>query len=238
MNFAEAELLHFLAQESKNAYDEVLPEHSIPISDRAAYRGFIAVTDFGTVISIKGTASLRDMLVDVLIAKGTFLKDWAVHLGFLWEFNQIWPMIRSRQIKYPVYVTGHSLGGALATLVGMALKRVEGVQTHVVTFGSPRVGDQEFVKAFESYVQSSVRVVHAWDIIPRLPKIDFKHVGGLMRVMDDGSLAAPHHSLWGWMLDLVEVARADLDWEAPKDHHVEYYVTAMSRLLERVRDKR
>jgi pimeloyl-ACP methyl ester carboxylesterase len=97
--------------------------------------------------------------------------------------------------KPGLWVTGHSLGGALATLFYArhlksneldALVHVKGVYT----FGSPRVGNFDFAQEFESLTNLRPphqrvqlwRIVFANDIVPRLPfgkdSLRFSLVGG------------------------------------------------------------
>lgn len=69
-----------------------------------------------------------------------------------------------------VICTGHSLGGALATL-GASWAALQWAQADVrcITFGSPRVGNKSFKKAFHSLVGTSLRLVHGRDPVPVLP---------------------------------------------------------------------
>jgi hypothetical protein len=93
--------------------------------------------------------------------------------------------------KAKLYVTGHSLGGALATLfVALRLFENQGTDPRlggVFTFGQPRVGDEAFVEYMETHLgQASpsqrkyFRVVFWTDIVPRVPSDDilfrFKHL--------------------------------------------------------------
>ncbi|WP_202113250.1 lipase family protein [Paenibacillus sp. MMS18-CY102] len=65
-------------------------------------------------------------------------------------------------------VTGHSLGSSLATLHAFVAAS-KGVQTELVTFASPRVGDKAFVEAFQALNMNQTRVYNEPDIVPKMP---------------------------------------------------------------------
>jgi triacylglycerol lipase len=77
-------------------------------------------------------------------------------------------------------ITGHSLGSALATFYAAD---VVAANPKVYTLASPRVGDTEFVNAFNSAITTSYRIYNKPDIVPKLPPdipgvLDYKHVKG------------------------------------------------------------
>lgn len=69
-----------------------------------------------------------------------------------------------------VTVCGHSLGGALATLLALDLA-ANTVFSHpvVYTYGSPRTGDSLFASTFNQVVTNSYRIENRLDIVPKLP---------------------------------------------------------------------
>jgi len=76
--------------------------------------------------------------------------------------------------KYRLVCTGHSLGGALATLAAADLVW-SGAASHfgeveVYTYGAPRVGNRAFCEAVNEAVPSIYRVVNGQDVIARLPR--------------------------------------------------------------------
>lgn len=66
----------------------------------------------------------------------------------------------------PVYVTGHSAGGALATLAARRLHEAGADVRAAVVFSAPRVGDRRFAL---SYPLPLLRIEHRHDLIPHLP---------------------------------------------------------------------
>lgn len=92
----------------------------------------------------------------------------------LYETNQL-----------PIYVSGHSVGAAIATLFAMhvRLKHPFLPLTHVFTFGSPRVGNDKFVKmAYHLFGTNWFRFMNQFDVIPSVPPLSFgyRHTGHLV----------------------------------------------------------
>ena len=73
-----------------------------------------------------------------------------VHRGFRDALDEVWADVVAwiaKQKCEHVFFTGHSLGGALATL---AASRWNTVTTHLYTYGSPRVGGKKFIQSFKT----------------------------------------------------------------------------------------
>jgi hypothetical protein len=71
-----------------------------------------------------------------------------------------------------VTVSGHSLGGSLATILTLDVALNTECRTPTVyTFASPRTGDHFFAGAFNSVVPLSYRVFNRFDLVPNLPPI-------------------------------------------------------------------
>ncbi len=77
-----------------------------------------------------------------------------------------------------VTVCGHSLGGALATLLALDVAaNTAFTDPAVYTYGSPRTGDSLFAGTFDQVVTNSWRVANRVDIVPALPPpLDYEHV--------------------------------------------------------------
>lgn len=91
------------------------------------------------------------------------------------------------QVLPTVFTSGHSLGGALATLAALDLKMTLNLtDVRVITFGSPRVGNHVFTKWFEDTVGPSWRFTHDRDIVPSVPPgyMGFHHLAHEIWVVD------------------------------------------------------
>ena len=106
-----------------------------------------------------------------------------VHTGFYTAWKEVaatvTAAVKSAKAANPTYsigVTGHSLGGAVATLAAAYLRK-GGYTADLYTFGSPRVGNKAFAAFTTSQSGEEYRVTHDKDPVPRLPPIvaNYRH---------------------------------------------------------------
>ncbi len=143
-----------------------------------------------------------------------------VHDGFFDAFNTVADgrlMAKIRGLHgspVGIWITGHSLGGALATVTAARLlEEMEAGTPHplrgVYTFGSPRVGDEAFRDRFTELARKHgvkvVRVRNGRDLVTNVPGLlmEYAHVGLLVHLTDEGLTviedpeAEPGHGLMG-----------------------------------------
>ncbi|TKR87357.1 hypothetical protein L596_011766 [Steinernema carpocapsae] len=80
--------------------------------------------------------------------------------------------LRNRYPGYEVWITGHGLGGSMASIAAaqlVYLKQMETENVKLVTLAQPRTGNQDYADAHDSLVKYSYRVVHNRDPVPHLP---------------------------------------------------------------------
>ncbi|KVH91046.1 C2 calcium-dependent membrane targeting [Cynara cardunculus var. scolymus] len=153
------------------------------------------------VVAFRGTEQVRwkDLRTDLMLAPaglnperigGDFKEEVQVHSGFLSAYDSVRTRIISlikaatgyqddgadQASKWHVYVTGHSLGGALATLLALELSSSQlaksgAISVTMYNFGSPRVGNKNFAEVYNEKVKDSWRVVNHRDIIPSIPRL-------------------------------------------------------------------
>ncbi len=138
-----------------------------------------------TVLAFRGTSGFKDLLTDSkffpkLVPWNT---NYSAHEGFLDALNLVWEDVEQHLLDIKpeiLYLTGHSLGGALAVLTASRLAEDCDLvtPTAVYTIGCPRVGNRALVKSTEEAVRV-YRVVWAGDFVTRLPPwcMGYRHVG-------------------------------------------------------------
>lgn len=161
------------------------------------------------VIAFRGTQGVADFLTDAKFRRAAIITvpGAEVHRGFLRAYCSVDMAIKARLVSLPslkpIFITGHSLGGALATLCARSLAEdpLFSNQLHsVYTFGQPRVGNGKFSRYYNwlkigsgdqrqpshsSAVYSpalkdhTYRFINAEDIVPRVPGwlMGYRHVG-------------------------------------------------------------
>ena len=159
-------------------------------------RGMVLYSDTAIVFVFRGTRlqthtlldaaeivvlNQDDLWTDSQFLPAAYRAGGKVHSGFLQAFTEIAPLldalVENRSPQQRIWLTGHSLGGALATLAAAHLgpDTIQGLYT----FGCPRVGDSAFASTLPT--QSYIRFVHRDDWVPTVPPgiLGYVHAGTL-----------------------------------------------------------
>jgi len=118
--------------------------------------------------------SIRDEMMNA------FVKLYKVEQGMAQNHIDImktWNV--TKHVQWACYVTGHSLGGALAQLFALDAKLTYGIDCIGYSYGQPRVGNRKFASFFNSHVPQFFRLVNSSDIVPHMPlrKLGYYHAG-------------------------------------------------------------
>ncbi len=179
-----------------------------------------------SIIVIRGTANDANVLSDIDVR----LVDDArtgikLHKGFRDAAVTIMQIIDtsmktgravpSNQLQYPlehtVHVTGHSLGGAVAQIIGMWL-HTRGKNVQIFSYGSPKVSNQVLDSQPTHW-----RVVRRSDPIPFTPPWPYSHTGLFIDSQDLD---------WGPDNDNGLISETD-----GLDHAIAKYVTTLKEQL-------
>jgi triacylglycerol lipase len=171
-----------------------LNPETLDFFDQGHTQGFVVQGETAIVVAFRGTEPTvpMDWLSDLAASHETWGHPvGTVHKGFYEALRVVWGVTLGQSQVLPrrlrergerkVWVTGHSLGGALAELCAAQAFFVEHVPIQgVYTFGQPRVGDDAFARALNAALGSRIfRMVNDKDIVPRVPlfSMGYRHYG-------------------------------------------------------------
>jgi len=227
-----------------------------------------AANDKMIVIAFRGTEPNK--LADWLVNAEIIQKPWQdffgepdigkVHHGFTRNTAYVWEQLSqfvasNRTEKHSLWITGHSLGGAMALIAGAAFTFSERQPVNgIYTFGKPRVGNRAFsARCIRQFKARTFRVVNNEDIVPHVPPafilfllipphgpILYRHAGQLLHFDAAGKLRTDL-GLW-WRMSLRHVKprrqtqlqlRAATPGFAPiDDHSLEAYIQKLQAWLD------
>lgn len=173
-----------------------------------------------------------------------------VHRGFQDALDSAWPQLEDAisdlwTSNQAIWVTGHSLGAALATLTAARLSLGVGVRNRqlnvqgLYTFGQPRTGNRNFAMTFDQqFKRRSFRFVNNNDIVTEVPPMGlllrYWHIDQLIYIDADGILRSDL-STFRRILEGIKGLRTDfgkIGLDALKDHAMNNYVKLVRKYVE------
>ena len=175
-------------------------EESLPKIFQGHYRlpvyiGFVLTSKQENIIVFRGTQTQAEWVNNLKASQQKYINPannesygW-IHRGFLSMATEVidpLPAIIAKQLdpSIPCYITGHSLGAAVATVAALdiALKNPQlSEQIQLYTYAGPRVGDPTFARKYSQLLPNSYRVVNLADSVPLVPSSkmgkNYLHVG-------------------------------------------------------------
>jgi triacylglycerol lipase len=133
--------------------------------------GYVTANEKHVVLAFRGTTQAMNWVTNLnAVMRHEGRLGARVHQGFARAIDAVWndlfALLRQLWVNGQTFwITGHSLGGALATLTARWLSAAW-KPYGVYTFGQPRVGDADFA---EGYTENHHRFVNNRDIVPTVP---------------------------------------------------------------------
>lgn len=183
--------------------------------------------------AFRGTepSKINDVLADLNMIKAAAVAGGKVHGGFQKEVNDLWMDVLSElehndqlKVRKDVYMTGHSLGAAMATIASTRY-----TPTELFTFGSPRVGGPKFIKNIKC---PHYRFMNNNDIVCRIPPawLGFRHHGQMIYFDRNGDLQ--DKPTWSDLFyGVMQSWKRFKFFDGIVDHGIPNYVKALSKIV-------
>jgi len=157
-----------LEQRLQEQNQQLVHQSLIPAS-QVSY--FLSTANGVQTIAVRGTANLQNAMVDLTVSlQPDPVLDIKLHQGFASAARAIYSNMKPYLNKdQPIHITGHSLGGAIAVILGMYLQKDGYPVAQIITFGQPKVTNVTGAKKFDDL--PLIRVVTLHDIVPLVPPI-------------------------------------------------------------------
>lgn len=143
-----------------------------PTFDRDGTQAILISTTNFITLAFRGTekTSFKDIKYDMKANTTSCSSGGKIHSGFKEAYEKIAcdieKILASDSYRNkPLFVTGHSLGGALATIAAKRITHQGGI-AGCYTYGSPRVGDDEWISTIKTPIY---RLVNAADCVTMMP---------------------------------------------------------------------
>ena len=156
-------------------------------------QAFITGNDDYLIVSFRGTSSGADALVDAKFLKtDAYGGRGRVHRGFQGALDSVWNQLQAAVNSLgpdkKMFICGHSLGAALAELAAHRLALAGFPVAGVYVYGSPRVGNRDFMDAYNELLEEKTFLhINNKDIVATIPPriLGFNHLGGSPRQFDE-----------------------------------------------------
>ena len=189
------------------------------------------------VLAFRGTEpdEFSDIIADLNAIPRGAMTHGLVHSGFRGECDKLWNSIMKHwggdndktkgHRNKKIYITGHSLGAAMATIATSRFEEAVPVE-QLTTFGSPRVGTRKFVKHIST---PHKRYVNNNDIVTKVPLwlMGYKHHGALQYINFYGNIRKL--TLWQMIKDKWRGYKSGL-LDGAVDHNMTNYVKSTSKI--------
>jgi triacylglycerol lipase len=160
---------------------QIHAEFTARVLGRTEKFGFLMSSAAEHILAFRGTQSFADAIADSTYAQVSCpfaANAGQTHAGFTEVYtscrDDVQATLPGLARTLPLFVTGHSLGGAAAVLAALDIAVNSPFKNPVMyKFAGPRVGDPTFADAFDSAIvignTSSSRIVNMFDLVPLLP---------------------------------------------------------------------
>jgi predicted lipase len=175
------------------------------------FYGFLLESDEDSILVFRGTQRTAEWVGNIYAVQQDYINPntgaslGRIHTGFRRIADSIINPLAVDAVQQinpnkPCYVSGHSLGSALATIlaldIALAVPELQ-PKLQVYVYASPRVGNPEFVRSYAEILPNTFRITNLADPIPTMPptklRAEFVHVGEEWAFVTQGGDILPNH---------------------------------------------
>ncbi|MCI0505187.1 MAG: lipase family protein [Gammaproteobacteria bacterium] len=208
----------------------------IPASKNSAQAALIEHDDY-ICLAFRGTDQIADWLDNTKVFQERALFG-GFHRGFWNSLHDVWTPLfdKYQQLrdtkKRPLFLTGHSLGGAMAAIGAAKLIHQDLPFMSVYTFGQPRAMTLETARIFNVEAKGRFfRFQNNNDIVTRVPgrSMGYSHVGSFLYISEEEKISNDP-GLWYRFLDSLDGAvgaARETGIDAIEDHDMSKYMNAV-----------
>ena len=195
-----------------------LTEYEVLYEPKTDTKAILAWGNNIILLAFKGSSSVENAITNINVIKCVHLPYRWHAASSIWGFRMVKSVVRVHRGFYNAWkrhgyservlnrvdsifegmrnrsnttflLTGHSLGGALATLAAHDIKcRFPEHHVTVYTYGQPRVGNRSFALEYNKLVDEHFSIINDGDPVSSVPKSLYKRAGERVRINDRGDI--------------------------------------------------
>ncbi|MCV6590341.1 MAG: lipase family protein [Marinobacterium sp.] len=208
-------------------------------ADRNSAQGAVIEHERYLCLAFRGTDELADW-VDNIDVRNVDTPEGVFHRGFLQSVEDLWQPLNQQLNRLmaaqprPIFITGHSLGGAMATVAAARFLYNDRPFVSVYTFGQPRAVEEETAERFNQACKARYfRFHNNNDIVTRVPAriAGYGHVGSYLYISEEVEIHV-NPTRWFLFMDYIDGTISAFDEkgiDGIEDHNMGNYLAAIER---------
>ena len=199
-------------------------------------QAYVFYNNTDLIIACRGTqkdsGAMNDIIADLQVFQADSVTGNKIHQGFKEEVDKIYDKVESilarRGLAKKIWVCGHSLGGAMATILAQRLEFKGGYDVDTLyTYGSPRAGGPKFRAWCDKHLNHQ-RFVNNNDVVPCVPTFfRWRHSGKCHYIKSTGEVT----NLGRWSSERIRDKGSSLlkamfkgRFDLVSDHNINDYI--------------
>ena len=195
------------------------------------------------IIAVRGTANIENAIIDASVKLvNDSVAGVPLHEGFAYSAQRVYQELKPLlKTDYTINTTGHSLGGAIASILAMYLHADKYKSNMTITFGQPKITNTTGATRYSHL--PVLRVVTPADMVPLVPPFDplnmnniniYWHAGTELILNTDNT----YSTLSGInsMMRAVDFTQAIPSEQNLQSHQMSYYLSLIKNKIDHARE--